>query len=148
MLGTCVPMPVPQALLDLSLVDVSAAIARVVTFSFSTLAAKPSYPGPGVWLRGAASGLMHQVMRAQGDTRLFHTDFSACNAYVTGLQAAALVQCPAGLVLGQLDQMTLPKGARDVAQLLKATLHTVPAGHFLMQESPDPVLQALRSLWR
>jgi pimeloyl-ACP methyl ester carboxylesterase len=51
-------------------------------------------------------------------------------------------------VLGQVDQMTLPKGARDVAQLLKATLHTVPAGHFLMQESPDPVLQALRSLWR
>jgi pimeloyl-ACP methyl ester carboxylesterase len=53
MLGTCVPMPVPQALLDLSKTDVLAAIDRVVTFSFSTLAAKPSYPGPGVWLRGA-----------------------------------------------------------------------------------------------
>ncbi len=147
LLGSCVPMPVPQPLLDLSLTDVSAAIDRVVTFSFSTLAAKPSYPGPGVWLRGAARGLMHQVMRAQGDARLFHTDFSACNRYVTGLQAAALVQCPAGLVLGQWDQMTLPKGAREVAQALKASVHTVPAGHFLMQESPDPVLAALRSLW-
>ena len=41
MVATCVPMPVPQALLDLSRQDVHAAIDRVVTFSFATLAAKP-----------------------------------------------------------------------------------------------------------
>ncbi len=148
MLGTCVPMPVPQALLDLSLSDVGAAIDRVVTFSFSTLAAKPSYPGPGVWLRGAARGLMHQVMAAhraaQGDARLFHNDFSVCNAYTTGLEAAARVRCPAALVLGRFDQMTLPRGAQAVAQALKAEVHTVAAGHFLMQEAPDAVLNALR----
>ena len=40
-------MPVPEALLELSKNDPLAAIERVVTFSFSTLAAKPSYPGPG-----------------------------------------------------------------------------------------------------
>ena len=148
MLGSCVPMPVPQALLDLSLTDVSAAIDRVVTFSFSTLAAKPSYPGPGVWLRGAARALMHQVMAAQGDARLFHTDFSACNQYSAGLAAAERVRCPSALVLGQQDQMTLPKAAADVANRLKATTYTVPAGHFLMQESPDPVLNALREFLR
>ena len=38
------------------------AIDMVVTYSFSTLAAKPSYPGPGVWLRGSARGLMRQVL--------------------------------------------------------------------------------------
>jgi pimeloyl-ACP methyl ester carboxylesterase len=147
MFGTCVPMPVPQALLDLSLADVGAAIERVVGFSFSTLAAKPSYPGPGVWLRGAARALMHQVVdqaRRGGDERLFHTDFSACHTYTAGLQAAALVRCPAALVLGAADQMTLPRGAREVASVLKATVHTVPAGHFLMQEAPDAVLNALR----
>jgi len=148
MLGTCVPMPVPQALLDLSLTDVSAAIDRVVSFSFSTLAAKPSYPGPGVWLRGAARSLMHQVMAAQGDAQLFHTDFSACNAYNTGLAAAERVRGPSALVLGQFDQMTLPQAAAEIGQRLKATTHTVPAGHFLMQESPDPVLHALRDLLR
>ena len=148
MLGTCVPMPVPQPLLDLALHDVAAAIDRVVTFSFSTLAGKPSYPGPGVWLRGASRALMHQVMAAQGDARLFHTDFTACNHYVNGLHAAAQVTCPAALVLGQFDQMTLPKGATDIAQRLKATVHTVQAGHALMQESPDPVLNALRASLR
>ena len=40
--------------------------------------------------------------------------------------------------------MTLPRAARDVAAALKATVHTVPAGHFLMQEQPDGVLDALR----
>jgi hypothetical protein len=85
-------------------------IDRVVMFSFSTLAAKPSYPGPGVWLRGAARALMHQVMRAQGDNaQLFHTDFSACNATWAALQAATQVRCPASLVLAREDQMTLPK---------------------------------------
>lgn len=147
MLGTCVPMPVPQALLELSRTDVAAAIDRVVTFSFSTLAAKPSYPGPGVWLRGATRALMHQVMRAQGDALLFHTDFSACNDYQGGLQAAARVRCPASLVLAREDQMTLPKAAREVAAVLKAPVHTVPGGHFLLQESPDPVLAALREAW-
>jgi pimeloyl-ACP methyl ester carboxylesterase len=144
MLGTCVPMPVPQALLDLSLTDVNAAIDRVVMFSFSTLAAKPSYPGPGVWLRGSARQLMRQVMAHGGDRRLFHTDFSACNDYRNGLAAAARVACPAHLVLAEADQMTTPRGARDVAAALKARVHTVPGGHFLMQEQPDGVLQALR----
>ena len=148
MLGTCVPMPVPQPLLDLSLTDPLAAIDRVVTFSFSTLAAKPSYPGPGVWLRGAGRALMRQVLAAQGNPRLFHNDYSACNQYSNGPAAAELVRCPSALVLGQHDQMTQPKGATLVAQRLKATVHTVPAGHFLMQESPDPVLNALRELLR
>jgi pimeloyl-ACP methyl ester carboxylesterase len=145
MLGTCVPMPVPQALLDLARSDVLAAIDRVVTFSFSTLAAKPSYPGPGVWLRGAARALMRQVLRAQGNALLFHNDFSACNDYRAGLEAAARVRCPASLVLAQQDQMTSPKAAQALAELLRAKVHPVPCGHFLMQECPDPVLAALRS---
>jgi pimeloyl-ACP methyl ester carboxylesterase len=145
MLGTCVPMPVPKPLLDLSLSDPLAAIDRVVTFSFSTLAAKPSYPGPGVWLRGAARALMRQVLAAQGDAALFHTDFSACNGYTDGLHAAARLRCPASLVLGALDQMTSPKTAREIAQRLNARVHTLPAGHHLMAESPDAVLFALRA---
>ena len=40
--------------------------------------------------------------------------------------------------------MTPPKAAQQLATALKATVHTVPAGHFLMQECPDGVLNALR----
>jgi pimeloyl-ACP methyl ester carboxylesterase len=144
MLGACVPMPVPAALLDLGKSDVLAAIDRVVMYSFSTLAAKPSYPGPGVWLRGAGRQLMRQVMAAGGDPLLFFKDFSACNDYRGGLDAAARVACPAHLVLAEQDQMTLPKNARALVEALKAAVHRVPGGHYLMQEQPDAVLNALR----
>ena len=148
LLGSCVPMPVPQPLLDLALRDPVAAIDRVVMFSYSTLAAKPSCPAPGVWLRGAGRALMRQVLAAQGNAALFHTDFTACNDYTAGLDAAGRVQCPAHLLLGSADQMTRPQGAQAMAQRLRAQVHTLPCGHQLMAECPDPVLQMLRQALR
>ncbi len=144
MFGAAVPMSVTDALLNASRDAPHQAIDMVVTYSFSTLAAKPSYPGPGVWLRGAGRGLMRQVLAHSGDPLLFHTDFVACNDYKSGLAAAERVRCAAHLILGAADQMTAPRGAREVAAALKATVHTVPAGHFLMQESPDAVLGVMR----
>lgn len=144
MFGTTVPMPVTDALLGASRDAPHKAIDMVVTYSFSTLAAKPSYPGPGVWLRGSARGLMRQVLAHGGDPLLFHTDFAACNDYKGGLAAAERVHCPAHLILGAADQMTPPRSTREIAAALKATVHTVPGGHFLMQECPEEVLAAMR----
>jgi pimeloyl-ACP methyl ester carboxylesterase len=144
MFGTAVPMPVSAALLSASRDAPPQAIDMVVTYSFSTLAAKPSYPGPGVWLRGSTRGLMHQVLAHGGDALLFHTDFVACNAYQGGLPAAERVRCASHLILGAADQMTPPRNAREIAAALKARVHTVPGGHFLMQECPDDVLGAMR----
>jgi pimeloyl-ACP methyl ester carboxylesterase len=146
MLGTAVPMKVSDLLLDAARDAPHRAIDMVVTWSFSTLAAKPSYPGPGTWLRGAARAYQRLILARQSDPKLYHTDFRACNDYATGLEAAARVRCPATLVIGEFDQMTVPKAARAIATALKADVHTVPAGHFLMQECPDGVLNALKPL--
>ena len=54
------------------------------------------------------------------------------------------MQCPVTLVVGERDQMTPPKATRELAQALKAQVHTVPTGHHLMAEAPDAVLTALR----
>ena len=143
MLGSCYPMAVPKALLDLSLSAPLKAIDRVVMFSHSTLAAKPSYPGPGAWLRGGATQLMRHVLRR--DEHLFHNDFAACDRYAGGLQAAARVQCPVHLILGRDDQMTPTRAARDIAAALNAEVRYVQAGHNLMQEAPEGVLATLRS---
>ncbi len=144
MLGTAYPMSVPAALLALGKSDPHAAIDRVVHFSFSTLAPKPSYPGPGVWLRGAGRSLMRQVLAHGRDPMLFVNDFAACDRYDQGLEAAAKVRCPAHLVLAELDHMTPTRAAQDLAKALRATVHRVPAGHFMAQECPDEVLAALR----
>ena len=143
MVATAYPMKVSKALLDTSLSDPLRAIDMVVSYSHSTLAAKPSYPGPGSWLRGGSRALMRLVEAAHPG--LFHHDFSVCDSYSNGLQAAAKVQCPVSLVTGSADQMTLPKMSRELAAALRATVHTVSAGHQIMAEAPDPVLAALRT---
>jgi pimeloyl-ACP methyl ester carboxylesterase len=144
MLGTAYPMVVSQALLDTSKTAPLQAIDMVVAFSHSTLAAKPSFPGPGVWLQGGGRALMRLVLAGQGDPLLFHTDFSACNNYRGGEAAAARVQCPVHLILGRSDQMTPPRAAQALVEPLRAQVHVVTAGHALMAEAPDPVLNAVR----
>jgi pimeloyl-ACP methyl ester carboxylesterase len=144
MFGTAVPMPVSVGLLEAARDAPLKAIEMTIQYSFSTLAAKPSYPGPGAWLRGSARGLMRQVLAHGGDALLFHTDFSACNDYRNGMAAAQRIRCPAHLIIAAADQMTPPRAAREMAAALKAVVHTVPGGHFLMQEQPEAVLAAMR----
>jgi pimeloyl-ACP methyl ester carboxylesterase len=146
MVGTAVPMKVSQVLLDLSRDNPQAAIDMVVTFSHSTLAAKPSYPGPGSWLRGGSRALLRKVQASAAHPSLFHHDFSVCNDYQRGLQAAQSVVCPATLILGTADQMTQPKQAREIALALKAEVIELNAGHSLMTEAPEQLLAALRSV--
>jgi pimeloyl-ACP methyl ester carboxylesterase len=146
MVGTAVPMKVSPVLLDLSRDNPNAAIDMVVTFSHSTLAAKPSYPGPGSWLRGGSRALMRKVQASSAHSSLFHHDFSVCNNYANGLQAAKSVTCAVTLILGHADQMTQPKQANEIALALKASVHEIEAGHSLMTEAPEELLRVLRDV--
>jgi pimeloyl-ACP methyl ester carboxylesterase len=144
-LGTAYPMKVSTALLDLARDEPLRAIDMTNAFSHSTFAAKPSYPGPGSWLHGGGRALMRRVQAGQRGVNLFHHDFSVCDRYANGMQAAARVRCPVTLVLGERDQMTNPKLTRDIASALKAQVHSLPAGHALMQEAPEALLALLRT---
>lgn len=149
LVGTAYPMKVSAALLDAAREQPLVAIDRVNVFSHSTIAAKPSFPGPGTWLHGAGRALMRRVLAgypSAGGANLFEIDFRACDAYAGGQEAAAKVTARARLVLGARDQMTPPKASAALAQALKAEVSTVPAGHALMQEAPDAVLRALQAL--
>ena len=111
------------------------------------IASKPSFPGPGMWLHGSNRALMRRMLAgATGlvGRNLFEHDFRVCDAYANGLQAAAQVRCPVTFVLGERDQMTSPKATRDIAAALRANIVTLPAGHSLMTEAPDGVLNAVR----
>ena len=147
MVGSAYPMKVSAALLDTAAQAPDKAIAMVNQFSISTLAAKPSFPGPGMWLHGSNRALMRRVLAGANATgcavNLFHHDFQVCDAYAGGLDAAAAVTCPVTLVLGSADQMTPPSAARDIAAALKAKVLTLPAGHQLMAEAPAGLQAAL-----
>ena len=143
MVGTAYPMKVSDALLTTARDDPARAIAMVNAFSHSGIASKPSYPGPGAWLHGGASALMHRI-QACHDGNLFEHDFRVCDAYAGGLEAAARVTCPSTLIVGSRDMMTPPKATKALAAALRATVAQVASGHALMQEAPDAVLNALR----
>ncbi|MFY7864264.1 alpha/beta fold hydrolase [Roseateles sp.] len=144
MVGTAYPMKVSEALLNTAEADPCKAIQMVNQFSFSSLAAKPSYPGPGAWLQGAELALKRRIQAKQTALNLFAHDFRLCDAYDGGLEAAARVTCPCDFILGERDQMTSPKQSRSLAEALQAKTHLLPAGHSLMAEQPDLMLQAVR----
>jgi pimeloyl-ACP methyl ester carboxylesterase len=144
LVGTAWPMKVSPALLEASLEREQAAIDMVNIWSHSTIAHKPSSPGPGFWVMGGSRRLMQHVA-ARNPAHVFHTDFSACNAYAAGEAAASAVRCPTLFLLGKRDQMTPPKAAaRLTAAIAHAEVQLIDdCGHQLMAEQPDAVLDRL-----
>lgn len=146
MVGTAYPMKVSAALLATARDAPLQAIDMVNSFSIASIASKPSYPGPGMWLHGANRALMRRTLRGCPGLNLFAHDFGVCDRYDGGLAAAASVACPVHFILGERDQMTPPKATREIAAALKARVHMVAAsGHAIMVEQPDAFLAALRS---
>jgi pimeloyl-ACP methyl ester carboxylesterase len=94
---------------------------------------------------GGARRLM-QRMSALNPAQLFHTDFAACNAYAGGQAAAEAARCPVLFIFGERDMMT---PARSTRLLTGAIAHgkivSVDAGHAMMAEQPDAVLDALHA---
>ena len=145
MVATAYPMAVSPALLDTARDDPLRAIDMVNVFSHGSIGAKPSFPGPGMWLHGSNRTLMRRVQAGCRDANLFLVDFEVCHRYAGGLQAAARIACPVRFVLGARDQMTVPRQATALAQALHAEVTTLPAGHALMTEVPDGVLDVVRA---
>jgi pimeloyl-ACP methyl ester carboxylesterase len=164
MVGTAYPMAVSQALIDSARQTPDQAIAMVNSWSLSSHASKPSYPGPGSWLHGGLQALMHQVMDRsaglgwQGEpddqpggqaANLFELDFDICRRYAGGQAAAGQVTCPVHLVLGEQDRMTQPRQAGELERWFSARVptqrHLLDCGHAVMQEQPDEMLVALKA---
>ena len=148
LLGTAFPMRVSAALLDAAQHAQFKGIDMVNTFSHSMMAPPPSTLGPGTWLHGTGRALMRRVLASNAQVNVFYRSFKACDAYQGGEQAMAAVQCPTLFVLGENDQMTPPKAVQSLVALARqGTVCRVPAGHALMEEAPEPVLDTLRTFF-
>lgn len=140
MVGTSVPIPVSEPLLGLSKADDHAAYEMINAYAHSGAAQLGGNRAPGMWMMGSSMRLMERSGKG-----VLHADFSACNGYASGLDAAQKVKCPILFVLGKRDQMTPSKAAKDViARLPQARVVELEgAGHALMAERPDEVLDSL-----
>jgi pimeloyl-ACP methyl ester carboxylesterase len=140
LVGTAVPMPVSEPLLNASNANDHVAYEMINVFSHSNAAQIGGNRVPGIWMMGSAMRLMER----SGDGVL-HADFSACNNYAAGLEAAQKLKCPVLLILGKRDLMAPMKVARDVISKLPdvKVVALDGAGHSLMAEKPDDVLDNL-----
>jgi pimeloyl-ACP methyl ester carboxylesterase len=141
LLGPAVPMPVSDALLAAAKADDHVALELISGWSHSAPRQLGGNQVPGMWMTGTAIRLMERTPPG-----VLYTDLAACNAYADGLAAARSVQCPALVVMGQRDLMAPVKSAQALIETLPdVRAVTLPgAGHALMAEQPDAVLDALR----
>lgn len=141
LIGSAVPMPVSEALLDATRNDEPHAIAMINVWSYGPRAQIGGNIAPGLWMTGVNRRLMQRQVPG-----VMHSDFAACNGYVGGMESAARVACPALLLVGSRDRMTPPRAAQALTDMLPdaRTVTLEGAGHALMAEQPDGVLDALR----
>jgi len=144
MVGTAYPMRVSSSLLETSREREPVAIDMVNIWSHSSIAQKPSAPGPGFYVHGGSQRLMQRIS-AINPAQVFYTDFAACNDYANGEQAATALGCPALFLLGRQDVMTPAKAASSLSSVMKQarTVTLDACGHALMAEQPDQVLDEL-----
>ena len=140
LLGLALPMPVSEALLNAARHDEKRAQSMINIWSHSPRGQIGGNTAPGMWMLGCNRRLMEHA--AAG---VLFTDLSACNDYRSGLEHAALVSCPALILCGSHDQMT-PPARNHLAQALPQAKQLIlaGAGHAMMAEQPDAVLDALR----
>ena len=145
MVGTAVPMPVSEALLAAARANDHTAFEMLTQFGYSRRHAFGGNSNPGVWMTGATLRLFERSRPGS-----LHADLAACNAYTAGLERAAAVGCPSLLVLGAEDRLTPVKATAGLRAALSGceTRILSGAGHTLMVESPNVLLDALGAFER
>ena len=136
-------MPVSEVLLAAAQADDHVAFELINGWSHSAARQLGGNRVPGLWMTGNAMRLMERTPPG-----VLYTDLLACNAYADGLDAAR----PCALSRAPRARPARPHGAgrrarrRFVEALRDVRVVTLAgAGHAMMAEQPDAVLDALRA---
>lgn len=139
LLGTAVPMPVGDALLDAAKQNSPVARQIVASFGHSFASQLGGNPVSGISVMNMALALM-----AKAGDGVMYNDMRACNEYTAGLEAAAKVTARTTLIIGSEDKMTSPNAAPKLAESFSdVTTDYLNCGHMMMAELPEETLQSL-----
>lgn len=139
MLGTTVPMPVGDALLNAARDNHQAAVDMVSIYGHAYQSRLGGNPVAGINVLQTAMALL-----SSAPPGVMHLGLAACNNYTIGLAQAAKVKAKSTLILGEEDMMTPPQGALKLQQALNAKHLVLPAcGHMMLAEKPEETLQAM-----
>lgn len=140
LLGVAARMPVHGDLLAAANEGRHEAIDLIASWGFGRRAHFGGAQAPGLWMLGGGVRLFEHAQSG-----VLGRDLAACNDYKTALDAAAKVTCPVLLLLGEIDRMTPPPAARELAaRIADSRMVVLPGtGHMMMIEQPDRTLDAL-----
>jgi len=143
LLGTTTRMAVHPDLLKAAQANDHAAIDLIASWAYGQLAHIGGSRSPGGWMLGSGIRLLERAPPGALAACL-----SACQDYTGALTAAAKIVCPTLLLLGELERMTPPAGAREVgAGIPGARTVILPrTGHMMMVEQPDQTIDALAEI--
>jgi len=140
LVGVSVPVAVSDPLMTSAQAHSHDAVEMMTSWSHSKAAQIGGSPTPGIWMVGGGLRLLEQA-----SAEAIHTDLRVCNEYLTGIDRAAEIRCPTLLLLGEKDLMTPVWGTRKLRDTItdQETVIFKGAGHALLSERPDPVLDEL-----
>lgn len=100
---------------------------------------------PGLWMMGGTTRLWERAPAG-----VLASDLHACNDYTGGAEAAGRIRCPALLIRGRLDIMTPSPAAAPLRESLAdlSEFMIEGAGHIMMVEQPDQVIDAIAGFLR
>jgi pimeloyl-ACP methyl ester carboxylesterase len=142
LLGAAPEMRVHSDLLTATARGEARARELVTAWGFGRRAHLGGAQAPGIWMLGSGLRLLER------DDRLaLAADLTACNAYHAARDAASTLAMPVLLIAGALDRMASPRGARELAGLIKQSKLEIfeNSGHLMMIEEPDRTLDVLAS---
>lgn len=141
LVGTTAPMPVSDAILDAAAADDPAAFNMLTEYGYSKRHLYGGNSNPGMWMVASTLRLFERSRPG-----VLHADMNACNNYQQGLERAARITCPVLVVMGEGDRLTPLRSAKELlAALSSPKLRVLPgAGHTLMTEAPNELLDALK----
>lgn len=143
LVGSTAPMPVSDAILEASAANDHAAFNMLTEYGYSKRHLYGGNSNPGMWMVGSTLRLFERCRPG-----VLHADMTACNNYQAGLERAATVQCPVLAVLGKGDRLTPLRSTQPLLDALPSPeIRTVEdAGHTLMIEAPNALLDALKTI--
>lgn len=140
MIGGATAIPVHPALLAAAEAGDHLAYELMASWGHGRRSHLGGHQTPGIWMMGATIRLWERSRPG-----VLAADLHACNDYSHGVEAADAVTCPSLLISGTLDVMTPYRAAEPLRHNLGDVREVMieGAGHVMMTEHPDQVIDAL-----
>jgi pimeloyl-ACP methyl ester carboxylesterase len=141
LVGTSIPMPVSEALLDAAKSDPAEACAMLNDWGHAPKMKLGANPSPGMAMMGGNLRLLERSLPG-----VVYADLKACSDYRAGEAQLRAIACPVLVVAGSRDLLTPARAGMALAALFTGAkvAQLEGSGHAMMAEDPDGVLAALR----